>query len=274
MRYGVAAVAACAALGLALVQGASAADMPVKAPAAIVAQNWTGLYIGGNIGYGWGRSSGTELFTDDNTPVNLGDCCTSGFSRGTIGNLEPKGFFGGLQIGYNRQVAPNWVFGVEGDIQFSDIKASAAGRFTNPLGGFPTDGTADQKLSWFGTLRGRIGFAGGPGWLLYVTGGFAFGQVKYSMLANEVPPGDLFISNMSIDKTRTGYVIGGGFERMINTRLSWKAEYQYIDLGSADASGVVLFKATGLPTGETASSSVENRFHTVRFGLNYKVTGP
>jgi outer membrane immunogenic protein len=274
MRYGIAAVAASAAFGLALAQGASAADMPVKAPAAIVAQNWTGLYVGGNIGYGWGQSSSTELFTDSNTPTNLGDCCTAGFSRGTIGSLNPSGGFIGAQIGYNRQVAPNWVLGVEADIHYSAIKGSTAGRFTNPLGTFPTDGTAEQKLQWFGTVRGRAGFVTAPGFLLYVTGGLAFGQIKYSMLASEVPPGDLYISNMNADTTRAGFTVGGGVERMINNRLSWKAEYQYIDLGSVDATAPVLFKATGLPTGETANSSVQNRFHTVRLGLNYKVGGP
>lgn len=130
-----------------LATAASAADLPRavhKAPAYAppAMYNWTGPYLGLNLGYGWSDSS--------------------------FGNAD--GVLGGAQIGYNWQgIGSPWVFGLEADIQAADMKASET------AGGI----TATGKINGFGTIRGRIGYAWDRA-MLYGTGGFAFTRTELS----------------------------------------------------------------------------------------------
>jgi outer membrane immunogenic protein len=255
----------------ALVAGpAIAADLPSKAapPPPAPVFSWTGVYFGVNGGYGW-QSQTTDpvqLFTNDTTPVNLGDATAA--SRGTIGDIRAAGGFGGFQVGYNYQFAPYLLVGIETDFQGSGIKGDTGpARFTNPNGTFPHVGAADVQLNWFGTVRGRVGFTA-SNWLFYGTGGFAFGNVEYKLTVNEVGGAALFTTQMSAKET-TGWVAGGGIEWGVTPNISVKAEYQYLDFGTLAASSPVRFLATGLPTGETAfSNEIKTTFHTVRVGLN------
>src|SRR5580698_8991546 len=95
---------------------ALAADMAVKAPPPPApVYSWTGFYAGGNIGYSWGKASG-----DLNDPAidifsGLGSLPTS-FAE----SLKPKGVIGGGQFGYNYQINPTWVVGLEADLQASE----------------------------------------------------------------------------------------------------------------------------------------------------------
>src|SRR6185369_2699614 len=87
-----------------------------------------------------------------------------GYAWGSVDNnpTKPSGFAGGIQAGYNWQTGP-WLFGVEGDIQASGAEDTfAPWKFSNP---------------WFGTLRGRVGYAMNN-ILLYGTGGLAYGGIK------------------------------------------------------------------------------------------------
>src|SRR5882757_6157690 len=117
---------------------ASAADLPVKAPAVpyVAPYSWTGFYIGANLGYGWARAS------DD---------------LGMSSNLN--GVIGGGQIGYNWQIN-NIVLGVETDFQGSGERASSNGLFL----GVPVSVTG--RIRYFGTVRGRIGYAWDR-WMVY-----------------------------------------------------------------------------------------------------------
>ena len=112
MRYKVLSRLA-AALSLCLAQAALAADMPAKLPVAAPVYNWTGFYIGGNIGYGWGKS--------DN---DFADAVT-GFATVPMGSdtTNVNGVIGGLQAGYNWQT-DSFVFGLETDVQMSGQKIS------------------------------------------------------------------------------------------------------------------------------------------------------
>ena len=105
---------------------AFAADLPArvytKAPPPMVdVYNWTGFYVGGNVGYSWGRSSDTSTLTNTAGTVL--------FANSSAANLD--GIVGGGQIGYNWQVQ-NWVWGFEADIQGTDEKGSRL--FTCPTG--------------------------------------------------------------------------------------------------------------------------------------------
>jgi outer membrane immunogenic protein len=254
-----------------LVSPAVAADMPVKAgPAPAAAYIWGGFYAGINAGYGWNDSRPIELFTDDVTPLNFGDATTP--SRGTIGDIALKGPFFGGQAGYNHLWGA-FLLGVEVDFQYSGMRNQLAGTFTNPNGTFPIVGNANLDIGWFGTVRGRLGVTR-DNWLVYVTGGWAFGQVDAKLHAFEVGGGALFEGRLS-SRTRSGFAAGGGLEYGLGPRASLKVEYQYIDLGEIDAVAPVTLLVGGAPTGETARlGSIDIKFHTVRVGLNYKFDWP
>jgi len=200
--------------------GASAADLPAsmftKAPPAPLRPSWTGFYGGVNVGGGFGHQRSS-----------LDDAITN--ARLLSNPLVLNSVIGGAQIGYNWQpINRPLVFGVEADIQGSGQKAGGA----FALGGItgPSDGIAYQNtLDWFGTLRGRVGWAMGERgtWLPYVTGGFAYGQgtISGNGTVGGVP--------LVFDNTRTyaGWVLGGGIEWTFWDRWSAKAEYLYMDLG-------------------------------------------
>jgi outer membrane immunogenic protein len=98
-------------------------------------------------------------------------------------------------------------------------------------------------LNWFGTVRGRLGYAFGPT-LVYGTGGFAYGEVENSS------------AGFSKTDTQTGWVAGGGIEHKFNPSWSVKAEYQFISLDSDDSK-------------KFGSSDDNLEINTVRVGLNY-----
>lgn len=261
------AAAIAAIFGVSSETNADGAYSPPPPPVALTPTTWTGAYVGANGGYGRQDGSLVNLFTNDAVGTSLGDSTTA--SRGTIGDLDADGWFGGLQAGYNWQ-AGTLVFGVEADIQGADLNGDRAGRFTNPNGTIAIDGTASLNIDWFGTVRGRLGAAFGKT-LIYATGGFAYGEAEYRLDAIEVPPVGDFRTSLKAD-ARTGYVLGGGIEHIFGPNWTIKTEYQYIDLGQAEASAPVVFIATGAPRvpSETATSDMDVDFHTVRIGINYK----
>jgi outer membrane immunogenic protein len=249
---------------------AIAADMPVKArPAPVMAPvwNWSGFYLGLNGGYSWGRSSRDLNFFN---PLNGATIATaSGAGRDLDG-----GVFGG-QIGYNWQ-ASNWVFGIEADLQWTGQQGSTTALC--PVGGcFPaltfvpaaggSSATLTDKLEWFGTIRGRVGFTVTPSVLLYATGGGAYGSVKTdlglsTLTANLVPV--TIAGSRSTD--RFGWTVGAGAEWMFASNWSGKLEYLYMDLGSISNS-VVFPTASGLPLGANVSSRITDS--VFRGGINY-----
>jgi outer membrane immunogenic protein len=210
--------AAFAALMMASI-AAHAADLPrsYKAPAYVapVYANWTGFYVGLNAGYGFGKSDW------DFAAVSP----------------SPKGFVGGVTLGYNFQTGL-WLWGIEGDIAYSDMKGSADCYL----------GTCETKNSWLGTGRGRFGYAGWNNWLPYLTGGAAFGDVKATSSFGDE------------SKVKIGWTAGAGVEYAMWSNWSVKAEYLYVDLGTFDC-GI----ACG-PVGDTVSFKA----NVVRAGVNYR----
>ncbi len=168
--------------------------MPTKAPAYVpAAYNWTGFYAGLNGGYGWGRSR------------------WSSFGNSS----DPSGGMVGGTFGYNWQALGSpWVFGIEGDIDWSDMR----GTFTNaacPAG-------CETRNNWLGTVRGRVGYA----WdrvMPYITGGLAVGDIEANQ-AGFAKQGD----------TNAGWTVGAGVEAAIVGNWTAKVEYLHVDLGSTD----------------------------------------
>jgi outer membrane immunogenic protein len=208
---------------------ALAADMqyppPPPPPPVVVSPpyyvlSWTGFYIGANAGYGWANVSSDTLGS---------------------GSDDLAGFIGGGQLGYNWQ-AGNFLFGFEGDFQGSAQHSS------NTLTILGVTGNIEQKIPWFATLRGRLGYASGP-WLIYLTGGAAWANYELSASALGV--------SVSDNVTKTAWTVGGGVEWMFVSNWSAKLEYLFVDTGDRD---VTLF-------GTTISARAQDNI--VRAGINY-----
>ncbi|MCJ2058590.1 porin family protein [Methylobacterium sp. J-048] len=229
---------ACAAFG------AQAADLPRRAPPPPLpvppAFTWTGLYAGLNAGYAFRTGSGG--FTDPT------------YGAVTGGNRS-GGFAGGGQIGYNYQLTPGsgFVLGVEADIQgMSASKANAA-----YLGATPYY-SVRPSLDYFGTVRGRLGYAFDRV-LIYGTGGFAYGGGSRASYAAAYPgtlPGT----------DRTGYAAGGGIEYAFTEKLSAKVEALYLHLGRG-FTGSTYYNAS-VPAYYGAGKQ-DSGFALVRAGVNY-----
>jgi outer membrane immunogenic protein len=270
---------------------ALAADMAVKAPPPPLPPPciWCGFYIGLN--GGWAGTTGSNnnnlaVATFENgvpltlfaTPLNNNQNTSGGFGGGQIGyNLVFPGGYGGGPTG-----PTGWLVGVEADIQGASLHRSSPTLFF--IDDDTTTVTTDSRLNWFGTLRGRLGFATGPV-LFYGTGGLAFGGVKNNLLTTFTDVGEpgcfqCFGSTLvSNNSSRTGWVLGAGIEWMFAPNWSLKGEYQYIDLGSVtNAAAVSLITDNSLATfeteGATAIRRVNENFNTVRIGVNYHFGGP
>ena len=249
-------------------------------PAPVMVWNWDGFYIGLNGGYSWGKSRTSVSYF--NTATGLGIVPPVGSITDASFNLN-GGVFGG-QIGYNWQ-SSNWVFGLEADAQWTGQKGGAnflcaatapipgaclPGSTFLPLGTVGAGLSVDQRLEWFGTVRGRLGVLITPSVLLYGTGGLAFGSVKTDLLlASVTPAGVAVAAASSASSTHAGWTVGAGIEAHLGGNWTGKAEYLYIDLGTF--SSTVALPAAVI--GANISSRITDNIF--RVGLNYHFTpGP
>src|SRR5262245_54233688 len=245
--------------GVALVAVAGtavAADMPVKVQAAPPpVWTWSGCYMGVNAGYGWGRNHITDA---SQTTAGGTVFAFTGF------DFDSNGAFGGGQFGCNLQVSAV-VVGIETDIQWAGVKGSVL--FPNAIFNFPSlalNTEVTSELRYFGTVRGRIGYSFAPWALFYATGGLAYGEVQSTLSFPSTPPAPAGIPNTFIDYSRRihyGYAVGGGWEALLTPRLSVKAEYLYVDLGSGSHHFVI--------AGDTYSWNERLKMHTFKLGLNF-----
>jgi outer membrane immunogenic protein len=267
-------VTGIAAIASLLTTSVFAADlaphMYTKAPPPVAAAvyNWTGFYIGGNVGYSWGRSSNTETLSRLTTGTALFTNTSSNDVNGVIG---------GGQVGYNWQ-ASNWLFGLEADIQGSGERGSSS--FTCVAcanDGTNIASTLTQKLNWFGTARGRVGVLVSPTVLLYGTGGLAYGEVETggSVTGNGLAGTPLIIALPGSSSTRAGWTAGAGVEGVIGGNWTAKLEYLYMDLGTVGAGPIAL---TGIlvPVRTAGAAAYTSHFtdNILRVGVNYHFNAP
>jgi outer membrane immunogenic protein len=295
------------------VSSAFAADIYTPAGPAYAAvalpPSWGGFYAGINGGYG--GNSGLPFREDVFFPTPPGGFVNP-FST-IVGSDTIAGGFGGGQLGYNFQFA-SWVFGVEADLQGSGIRGSGANAIfndnvaatTTPISpvcqanaanqagfkGGVCAGRNDLDVDWFGTVRGRLGYAIGNT-LIYGTGGFAAGGVRATSLytdnnifnlggaanlsASATNP--LQVARVSNSATNTGWTAGAGIEVKISPSWSLKGEYQFINLGTISSGpGDIVIPGAATPApcsvaGDNTclhlTSSKDVDFHTVRVGVNY-----
>ena len=260
------------------VGAASAADMPMKAmPAPIAAApiyNWTGFYVGLNLGGAW-NDTRDDVFPTGCFLTNVALRWRSHQQSAALG-FSPSD---GLRLhrrcagGYNWQAA-NWVFGIEGDINYSGISdGSSINRpVVAPLVGNFIH-TESDKLNWFGTFRGRLGMTVTPSFLIYGTGGLAFGQVKSASAVSFTTTTDVYAG--SIDDTRFGWTVGGGGEWMIAPQWSIKAEYLFVDLGKASYTQTCITAVCAAFTPPPSyQTDLRVHEHVARVGVNYHFGGP
>lgn len=187
---------------------ALAADPVYEEPVVASVYDWSGVYLGLQAGYGWADADVT-IFT--NPPL--------------VGTADLDGAFAGALAGYNFQ-SGNFVFGVEGDINKSWIEL---------------DDDGDAEIDWFGSVRGRVGYA----WdrtLLFGTAGIAFAHGEVSTVVEDD------------DMSFTGWTAGLGAEHAFTDNWLGRAEYRYYDFGTED-----------ITRGE-----VDLTMHTVSVGIAYK----
>jgi outer membrane immunogenic protein len=228
---------------------ASAADMPVKArplaPAPVF--SWSGFYVGGNVGYAWGTVNGgpPSIFDSIANPPVL-------FTTLNPYNFDVDGIVGGGQIGYNLQFGQT-VLGIEADFQGTNLKGG--GSSTTRMPGVAID--LDSKIDWFGTVRGRLGYAMDRV-LIYGTGGLAYGKLQTTLGLTEA--GVLY--SRTDQATHVGWTAGAGIEAAFAAGWSAKIEYLHVDLGSEKFS----FQYPGI----RVDIDKDYSFDLVRIGLNYR----
>jgi outer membrane immunogenic protein len=237
-----------AAISVLLAGAASAADLrrpapvPYKGPAPVAAAyNWTGCYIGGHVGYAWGKKTDyTEFGVPDPRPVH-----------------DVDGFLAGGQIGCNLWQSDRWVFGIEGQAAWADIDGEVT-----PAGNIVSFGT---KADIIGSVAARLGYAfGATGQtLVFVKGGAAFVRDKYTFT---IPVGPVVFES---DKfLRWGWMVGGGFEQALGGAWSMKAEYNYSNFGNKTRDVCEI----GDPT-DCAPFGWKLHTHLFKVGLNYRFGG-
>ncbi len=234
---------AAASILVGTAQAASAADLPMKAPPPMMAApapyNWTGFYVGGFFGAGWGTSQAnlTSLsFTALPGPLPLATTSNSGF-------------LGGGQVGYNYQ--SGWVvWGVEGDFAGTGIKGTAP-----CLAVFSCSASDD----WLATVSGRVGGIVDGRLLAYVKGGGAWENAKYT---GSDPVGIVGGISVSSTVTRAGWLGGMGVEYAFTPNWRGFIEYDYMDFGTNN----VNFNFAGLASGTAA---ITDKLSVMKAGVNY-----
>jgi outer membrane immunogenic protein len=215
-------------LAAAMAAPSFAADLPrpvYKAPIYVAPFSWTGFYIGVNGGYAWGHADWNNVNTS--------------LSHNVDGALV------GGTIGYNLQTGA-FVFGLEADLDATWIDGSNVGGAPGTVCSGPTG--CSVKNSWLATGRGRIGYAWDR-WLPFITGGAAYGDVKMTQNSGGFQTED-----------RLGWTLGAGVEYAFLGAWSAKAEYLYVDLGTATCEPAVCGPST----------DVHFKTNMVRLGVNYR----
>lgn len=276
MARHVGSVGGLTALGalVAMTVGASAADLPLKAPPPPPPVfSWTGLYIGGTVGAARTHADVTMSTVNAAAPNNLYDPLDiptlNAFGSPSL--QETNAIFG-LKAGYNQQWG-SFVLGVEGDISsfhFNPTVANAGNPFVTFNPGGSAQISTNVETSWLATIRGRLGYAANN-WLFYGTGGVAFANVKYSNTFRAFSPrgAGFDFEAASANPTQVGWAAGAGIDYALYPHLILSVEYLHVDLGTVTASGGVTTQFNPARTA-TFNFSTDVTSDLVRVGAAYK----
>lgn len=208
-------------------------------PFYVPAPNWTGFYLGGNVGGSWASIEGAS---------NL---VFLGATPGSIlvdRSIDSSGIFGGLQGGYNFQ-AGNFLYGIEADLGGFDVSGTRTFvDTTTPLRSLQVTGNG----GWYGDITGRGGFV--------VNNALIYGKAGFAFFTGSVSVTDGFDNIRQNSGTFTGWTAGAGVEYMFNPRWTMKVEYLHFD-----------FNSNNFDCCFSNSTSLDNRLtvNTVKVGFNY-----
>jgi outer membrane immunogenic protein len=270
---------------------AMAADMGpfYRAPPPVAVVSWTGLYAGATLGGDWNDSNVTERVgaTFCNPAVagcTAGPAASSALAAavpGTFSTSHHLGAIAGGEFGYNWQLGPV-VLGFEADISGSTLAEGtlvngASGVVGSPANTVAVSGSANAKVDYLGTVRGRAGYLVIPPLLTYLTGGLAYGGASSNTTLAESVDGTCTCGPFpavhgSTSEPRLGWIVGGGVEYMFMPHWTVKAEYFYYDLGSVTYAlpPIVQTTATGVPFfGASTASHVAFTGNVARAGVNF-----
>ena len=234
-----------------------------KAPPIIATAGWAGAYFGGNAGLSVARNPTAAPITLPSGVVGVNEQV----------NLNPIAAILGGQFGYNWQPAPNWVWGVEADLQLSPNDKDKTTCID--LCSVALAETLTQRIAWFGTVRARAGWTNGPA-LFYATGGLAYGRITTDVGFFRIPCAPFCgpagvnptLASGSFSDDKAGWVAGGGIETRLGGHWTGKVEYLYLDLGTVSGGTVGV---AGVQGGNTYGYSSRVRDHIVRAGVNYQL---
>jgi outer membrane immunogenic protein len=266
-----------------LVPGMQLAQMPPPPPV----MSWTGFYVGVNGGWvGSNRdrviNTGTDtsiggLGTALNTPGPFGPF--GGHTIPTQFNLPYDGWQAGGTIGYNLQVAPQWVLGFEMD--FDDGDATGRRTFNYPGGLLvPFSTSFKRSVGFIGTDRVRAGFLPTPSLMLFGSFGLAWGETEmrsaFVCAVCAPPSGTQAATANTAHRWGAGLAVGGGAEWMFLPNWSLKAEYIRADLGTGASNIRYNYGPGGAPITSFSSMRSASTFteDIVRVGLNYHFAPP
>lgn len=209
------------------------------APIETFRYSWTGLYLGVHGSYAFGDSSSRN---------RVGRGTGDGFDDGFVGtevDVEPDGFSGGIQIGYNQQ-EDRLVLGLEAEGGYFSVDDLTFG-----------ENFADVEYGFYGAFTGRIGYAQDR-YLLYLKGGLALAEIKVD--AGDVEGGLVDASDAtSDDDFQIGYTVGGGVEYAFDETWTFKVEYLFADFEDTDTSNI-----------DGDSFKHQHEIHSIKFGMNHK----
>jgi outer membrane immunogenic protein len=266
-------IGAAVVFAFAAIQPARGADMAppyFKAPPATPGFNWTGFYIGGNVGGG----GATQSFSGTQT-TPFGPTAFSG-------NDGLGGAVAGGQVGFNYEFASRIVIGIEADADWSNYTTQSAACSTFTGGAFTglTAGCAQNtiNLNDFGTVRGRLGYA----WnnvLFFGTGGWAWskfsGNSALTCLGTACPAGSAAFTGgtASFSNSPTGWTAGGGVEWAFLPNWTARLEYLFVDFPNVSTTYTTI---AAIPPGPAGASTTHITSSTganvLRLGVNYLFT--
>jgi outer membrane immunogenic protein len=271
-----------------------AADMLLKASPPLP-PSWTGFHIGLGLGE---RTSVVDTTTasaiaTNFTPTNLlsTSYCNNTFGLCIPGEpLDSAGFRVAPYVGYDWQLGPQWLVGLEGDWAWARGGRTLSGMFvpggnnnTNLANGY-AENTYAVNTTWDASFRARLGLTPVPNVLLYATGGVAWLHVEQVSACgtlvvglDDCAPSGFSPATITDATTRTGWTVGGGLETIWWDHWIARAEYRYADFGTWSPGDVRTCPAggagvcTGTPNATlSTTTAVQLRTHTVTFGLAYK----
>jgi outer membrane immunogenic protein len=261
-RFHLAAVAIVAS-PLALATVAHSADLAVKAPAAARTYNWSGCYIGANVG---GSESGSDVTTIVGSGTHLAPADIALVEEGGNGSANGPSWGGGGQVGCNWQ-SDNIVYGLEGDFDYFRTNPQFINGTATLSDGATSFAVAQMLTSnYLATLRPRLGVAADKN-LFYITGGAAFTKASYTQTyVDAAVPAGTGVATGS--KTFVGWTVGAGWEYAFADHWTLRFEYLFTGFpGSVGGTGVITDAAGG---SNPLQGSANLTMQTARAGVNFK----